>query len=62
MKKRNDIKKLDETDEIGNLLNIAYYAQCPIAYTTSGQNVPVDIQTFNSKQYIINLLGRIEHE
>ena len=54
------ITKLDETDEIGNLLNIAYYAQCPVAYITTGQNVPADIEQFSTEQYIINLLGRIQ--
>ena len=32
------LTKLDETDEIGNVVNIAYYANKPIMYLTYGQN------------------------
>ncbi len=56
------ITKLDETDEIGNVVNIAYHAKRPIAYLTNGQNVPADIQTFSREDYITDLLGRISHE
>ena len=56
------ITKVDETDELGNILNISCYAQCPIAYITVGQNVPADIKRFNSEEYIIDLLGRIQYE
>lgn len=56
------ITKLDETDEIGNILNISCYAQRPIKYVTTGQNVPADIKLFNGEQYIVDLLGRIQYE
>lgn len=56
------ITKLDETDEIGNILNISCYAQRPIKYITTGQNVPADIKTFNREEYIVDLLGRIQYE
>ena len=35
--------KLDETNGIGNILNIAMLEQASISYETSGQNVPDDI-------------------
>ena len=38
------ITKLDETKYRGPLLNISWYAQKPIAYVTTGQNVPDDIE------------------
>lgn len=56
------ITKLDETDEIGNILNIQSYAQCPIKYLTIGQNVPADIKLFNYEEYIVDLLGRVQYE
>lgn len=56
------ITKLDETDEIGNLVNIGAYAKCPIAYITTGQNVPDDIEKFDNDKYVKSLLGRISYE
>lgn len=56
------ITKLDETDEVGNILNISCYAQRPIKYVTTGQNVPADIKLFDGEQYIVDLLGRIQYE
>ena len=38
------ITKLDETKYRGPLLNISWYAQKPLAYATTGQNVPDDIE------------------
>ncbi len=56
------ITKLDETDEIGNVINIAYYAKRPILYLTHGQNVPADIKGFNADEYTSYLLGRLNYE
>ncbi|PHV71760.1 flagellar biosynthesis protein FlhF [Sporanaerobium hydrogeniformans] len=56
------ITKLDETDQIGNILNIAYSSQKPILYLTVGQNVPADIITFEVERYTSDLLGRINYE
>lgn len=56
------VTKLDETDEIGNIVNIAYYTQRTIVYLTDGQNVPADIASFDSEQYTGYLLGRINYE
>ena len=38
------ITKLDETKYRGTLLNISWYTQKPLAYATTGQNVPDDIE------------------
>ena len=38
------ITKLDETKYRGSLLNISWYTQKPLAYATTGQNVPDDIE------------------
>jgi len=38
------ITKLDETKYRGALLNISWYTQKPLAYVTTGQNVPDDIE------------------
>ena len=38
------ITKLDETKFRGPILNISWYTQKPIAYVTTGQNVPDDIE------------------
>ncbi|MGL5677364.1 MAG: flagellar biosynthesis protein FlhF [Cellulosilyticaceae bacterium] len=56
------ITKMDETDAIGNLMNIVAYAKKPIAYVTTGQNVPDDIEVFQPDEYVKKLLGRIKYE
>jgi flagellar biosynthesis protein FlhF len=49
--------KLDETSSLGNLYNIRLYADAPIAYITTGQNVPDDIEVFNAQKIVKLLLG-----
>lgn len=49
--------KLDETDSVGNLLNLKLYADTSIAYVTCGQNVPDDIEVFNPQKTVKQLLG-----
>jgi flagellar biosynthesis protein FlhF len=56
------ITKMDETDEIGNLINIAYFSNANIAYITNGQNVPDDFICFDQEEFIKKLLGRISYE
>ncbi|MBP3889194.1 MAG: flagellar biosynthesis protein FlhF [Cellulosilyticum sp.] len=56
------ITKLDETDEIGNIINISYYTNKAIHYLTIGQNVPSDIEVFNKQNFITELLGRLNDE
>ena len=41
------ITKLDETKYRGAILNISWYAQRPLAYVTTGQNVPDDIEVID---------------
>lgn len=49
--------KLDETTKFGNLLNVKIYADAELAYTTNGQNVPDDIEVFDSQKIVKKLLG-----
>ena len=41
--------KLDETSSYGNLLNIKLYSDAGISYVTNGQNVPDDIEVFDTQ-------------
>lgn len=49
--------KLDETSAYGNLLNVKIYTGAAMSYTTCGQNVPDDIETFNAQSTVKKLLG-----
>ncbi|MBQ2802531.1 MAG: flagellar biosynthesis protein FlhF [Lachnospiraceae bacterium] len=49
--------KLDETDRLGNLLNMKLYTGSTIAYVAHGQNVPNDIEDFNPQKTVKQLLG-----
>lgn len=49
--------KLDETEALGNLLNLRLYTDASIAYVTCGQNVPDDIEVFNPQKTVKKLLG-----
>ena len=49
--------KLDETTSLGNILNIKLYTNAPLSYTTSGQNVPDDIEKADVQKIAKNLLG-----
>lgn len=49
--------KLDETTSVGNLLNVKLYADAPIAYITTGQNVPDNIEQFNPQKMVKQILG-----
>ena len=49
--------KLDETDSLGNILNIRMHTNAPLSYTTSGQNVPDDIESADVQKLAKNLLG-----
>lgn len=55
------VTKLDETDEIGNIVNISYFCNHAIRYVTTGQNVPADIEVFDKDSFITQLLGRISN-
>ncbi len=49
--------KLDETTTYGNILNIKLYSKAEVSYITNGQNVPDDIELFNSQKMVKRLLG-----
>lgn len=49
--------KLDETCSVGNILNIRMLTDRPLSYTTSGQNVPDDIEVINEQRIARQLLG-----
>ena len=49
--------KLDETTTYGNLLNIKLYSNAELSYVTNGQNVPDDIEVFDTQKIVKQLLG-----
>lgn len=49
--------KLDETTTYGNILNIKLYTQAELSYVTNGQNVPDDIEVFDTQKIVKQLLG-----
>lgn len=49
--------KIDETDALGNILNIRMLTQKPLSYTTFGQNVPEDISITDAQGIAKQLLG-----
>lgn len=49
--------KLDETTAYGNILNIKLYSGADLSYVTNGQNVPDDIEVFDTQKIVKQLLG-----
>ena len=49
--------KLDETDAIGNILNIKLDTGRPLSYVSYGQNVPDDIEVMNPQIIAKQVLG-----
>ncbi|MBQ9983203.1 MAG: flagellar biosynthesis protein FlhF [Lachnospiraceae bacterium] len=49
--------KLDETDAIGNILNIKLDTEMPLSYVSYGQNVPDDIEVMNPQVIAKQVLG-----
>lgn len=49
--------KLDETTAYGNILNIKLYSEAKLSYMTTGQNVPDDIEVFDTQKIVKQLLG-----
>lgn len=54
--------KLDETDACGAILNIVLEYKFKPAYIAKGQNVPDDIEPFNSAVYAERLIGEVPYE
>ena len=51
------ITKVDETKFRGPILNISWYAQKPLAYVTTGQNVPDDIEVVDVESIAKMIIG-----
>jgi flagellar biosynthesis protein FlhF len=49
--------KLDETTTYGNILNVRLHSGAELSYMTNGQNVPDDIEEFNTQKIVKQLLG-----
>lgn len=49
--------KVDETSTLGSILNVAYTFDTQMAYITTGQNVPSDIEEFSADKVAKVLLG-----
>lgn len=49
--------KLDETTSYGNMLNVRMYSGAELSYVTDGQNVPDDIELFDTQKIVKQLLG-----
>ena len=49
--------KLDETSTYGNLYNLRMYTKAELSYVTMGQNVPDDIEVFDTQKVVKKLLG-----
>lgn len=49
--------KLDETETLGNLLNLRMHTGAEMSYVTNGQNVPEDIAPFDPQGIVKQLLG-----
>ena len=52
--------KVDETECIGNILNIKLLTGAMLSYVANGQNVPNDIQKINPQSIAKQLLGGVE--
>jgi len=50
------ITKLDETKYRGSVLNISWYTQKPLAYVTTGQNVPDDIEVADVESLVKQII------
>lgn len=49
--------KLDETTTYGNMLNVRMHSGAELSYVTDGQNVPDDIELFDTQKVVKQLLG-----
>lgn len=51
------LTKIDETNTCGSILTALYYGNVPISYTSSGQNVPQDIEEAKAARLIDMIMG-----
>ena len=53
--------KMDETQGLGNILNVKVLTDKPCSYITFGQDVPEDIEQMNPEKIAKFLLGSFEN-
>ncbi|MEW7865074.1 flagellar biosynthesis protein FlhF [Aeromonas diversa] len=56
------LTKLDESLNLGEVINVCIQNSLPISYVTDGQRVPEDIQVAHSAQLIGSALGSLERQ
>jgi flagellar biosynthesis protein FlhF len=56
------VTKLDETQSYGIILNLAHMTKLPIAYLTTGQNVPEDIEGASSRKIAAQIVEAMNHD
>ncbi|MFQ1633920.1 flagellar biosynthesis protein FlhF [Aeromonas veronii] len=56
------LTKLDESLNLGEVINVCIQNSLPISYITDGQRVPEDIQVANAAQLIGAAMGSLERE
>lgn len=56
------ITKIDETNSVGNVLNLKYYSNKPLAYITTGQSVPDDIEVINTDKLTRCIMGSMRYD
>ena len=49
--------KLDESNQVGTVLNIVRAVQKPLSYVTTGQDVPADIEVARGRRIAQLILG-----
>jgi flagellar biosynthesis protein FlhF len=53
--------KYDETNSAGSMLSVLQQCKCPVSFISTGQNVPEDIQSVDSKA-MANLIMGVKHK
>lgn len=56
------ITKIDETNSVGNILNIKYYSNKPLSYITTGQSVPDDMEVLNIDKITRCIMGSMRYD
>jgi flagellar biosynthesis protein FlhF len=56
------ITKIDETNSVGNVLNLKYYSNKPLTYITTGQSVPDDIEVINADKLTRCIMGSMRYD
>lgn len=56
------LTKLDESLNLGEVINVCIQNALPISYITDGQRVPEDIQVANAAQLVGAAMGSLERE